>query len=349
MRSAHRLAKRIWLPGRIVPAGVVIALAVVLSAPGAALALFSGAPSPQTASVTAAAISSPAGFTATATGSSTASLSWTAPAALTGYTLSQSPGTLAGCSPTPSSGTASCTATGLLPATTYTWTLTAAYNNWASAPAQASATTLFSATSLGSATGTCVLVVCTGPSITTTSASSELILVYVKGSGSTTTTVSSISGPFTATAQLASVEYPTSTGENYLFAWKATGNGAGSTPVLATFSLLSLTASVWIDVVQLGPGESPLACSGCTDNGTTSGTNQSALVQATVQHSSDSEIAFLGTATAATFTAPSGFTTLAGDSANFETYENQVVQSSAAFGLGASSLGWGTIGVEVQP
>lgn len=348
MRSAHRLAKRIRLPGRIVPAGFVIALAAVLSAPGAALALFSGAPTPQTASVTAAAISSPATFTATATGSSTASLSWTAPSTLTGYTLSQSPGTLAGCSPTPSSGTTSCTATGLLPATTYTWTLTAVYNNWASAPAQAGATTSFSATSLGSATGTCVLLVCTGPSITTTSASSELILVYVKGSGSTTTTVSSISGPFTATAQLASVEYPTSTGKNYLFAWKATGNG-GSTPVLATFSVIGLTASVWIDVVQLGPGESPLACSGCTDNGTTSNANQSALVQATVQHSSDSEIAFLGTATAATFSAPSGFTTLAGDSANFETYANQLVQSSAAFGLGASSLGWGTIGVEVQP
>lgn len=348
MRSAHRLAKRIRLPGRIVPAGFVIALAAVLSAPGAALALFSGAPTPQTASVTAAAISSPATFTATATGSSTASLSWTAPSTLTGYTLSQSPGTLAGCSPTPSSGTTSCTATGLLPATTYTWTLTAVYNNWASAPAQAGATTSFSATSLGSATGTCLLLVCTGPSITTTSASSELILVYVKGSGSTTTTVSSISGPFTATAQLASVEYPTSTGKNYLFAWKATGNG-GSTPVLATFSLIGLTASVWIDVVQLGPGESPLACSGCTDNGTTSNANQSALVQATVQHSSDSEIAFLGTATAATFSAPSGFTTLAGDSANFETYANQLVQSSAAFGLGASSLGWGTIGVEVQP
>ena len=348
MRSAHRLAKRIRLPGRIVPAGFVIALAAVLSAPGAALALFSGAPTPQTASVTAAAISSPATFTATATGNSTASLSWTAPSTLTGYTLSQSPGTLAGCSPTPSSGTTSCTATGLLPATTYTWTLTAVYNNWASAPAQAGATTSFSATSLGSATGTCLLLVCTGPSITTTSASSELILVYVKGSGSTTTTVSSISGPFTATAQLASVEYPTSTGKNYLFAWKATGNG-GSTPVLATFSVIGLTASVWIDVVQLGPGESPLACSGCTDNGTTSNANQSALVQATVQHSSDSEIAFLGTATAATFSAPSGFTTLAGDSANFETYANQLVQSSAAFGLGASSLGWGTIGVEVQP
>ena len=32
-----------------------------------------------------------------------------------------------------------------------------------------------------------------------------------------------------------------------------------------------------------------------------------------------------------------------------QTYANQVVQSAATFGLGASSLGWGTIGVEVQP
>jgi len=100
---------------------------VIALVPSAALAVFSAAPA-VTAGVTAATISAPGGFAATAASTTTVNLSWTAPPALTGYTLSQSAGTLAGCSATPS-GT-SCTATGphgRIPP--YTWTLKAAYNN----------------------------------------------------------------------------------------------------------------------------------------------------------------------------------------------------------------------------
>jgi Fibronectin type III domain len=352
MRSTHRRTRRSRRPAWIVPGGLAIGLAIVLAVPGAALALFSSAPS-QTASVTAATISPPTGFTATATGTSTASLSWTAPATLTGYTLSQSPGTLAGCSSAPSSATTSCTATGLSSATTYIWTLTAVYNSWASAPAQASAETEFAATSLGNATGTCVPVVltCTGPTVTTTDGRSELILIDVQDSGSTSTTVSGITGPFTATSQLASVEYPTATSENYLYAWTGTGDG-DDMPVAATFGGLNLSASpsVWIDVVELGSGEAPLACSGCTDGGTTTSGNQNATVQLTVQHSADNEIAFLGSADDGTFAAPSGFSVLAGGgSASYGTYAKLVVASSALFSMGASGLNWGSIGLEIQP
>jgi hypothetical protein len=129
MRPVHR--KVLW-------AGIVVGIAIAL-VPGAALAVFS-APPAVTARATAATISAPGGFTATAASTTTVNLSWTAPPTLTGYTLSQSAGTLAGCSATPS-GT-SCTATGLTSHTAYTWTLKAAYNNWLSSSVQASATTM---------------------------------------------------------------------------------------------------------------------------------------------------------------------------------------------------------------
>src|SRR5579859_7300919 len=128
MRSSHR---------GILWAAIVVCVMIGL-VPGVALAVFSSAPA-ETAGVSAATISAPGSFTATAASSTTVNLSWTVPPMLTGYTLSQSPGSLAGCSATPS-GT-SCTATGLTSDTAYTWTLKAAYNNWLSPAVQASTTT----------------------------------------------------------------------------------------------------------------------------------------------------------------------------------------------------------------
>jgi large repetitive protein len=331
-------------------AAVMCAIALALTAPGMALAVFSSTPSAQTAGVTAATISPPTGFTATAAGASTASLSWTAPATLTGYALSQSPGTLAGCSSTPSSGTTSCTATGLSPATTYTWTLAAVYNNWDSTSVQASAETSFGYTDLGNGTASCVLLslLCTGPTVTTTSGGNELIFVYLKGTLLSSSPVSGVSGPFTSASQVASVEFPASTSGNYLYVFKATGNGATGA-VTVSFSTLSVQPTAWVDVVQLGSGESALGCSGCTDSGTTTSGNENATVTVTVQHAADSEIAFLGS-TNGTFTAPSGFAAIAGGGANeYGTYDDLVVQSSASFSMGAASLTWGSIGVEIQP
>jgi large repetitive protein len=143
MKATHRSRAAARALRRILPASVLVGLTLVLSAPGTAFALFSATPSAQTAGVTAATIAAPARFTATAeyNNNNEAYLSWTAPATLTGYTLTQSPGTLAGCSGTPSASTTFCTATGLSAGTTYTWTLTAVYNDWQSPSVQASATT----------------------------------------------------------------------------------------------------------------------------------------------------------------------------------------------------------------
>src|SRR5690348_15198224 len=98
--SMKKSSRRIFL------IGLLACLAFVVLAPGQALAVFSAGPA-VTAGVTAATISAPTGFTATAVSGTSVTLSWTAPSTLTGYTLSQSSGTLAGCSATPSATTTS--------------------------------------------------------------------------------------------------------------------------------------------------------------------------------------------------------------------------------------------------
>lgn len=125
-------------------------LAVAVS--GIADGMFSVGPVPVVAGVSAATISPPTMFSAAATSSSMVNLSWGAPATLTGYSLSQSPGTLAGCTATPSSAATSCTATGLTAGTNYTWTLKAVYNDWASTAVTA-ATVTFSTVTFSTAGG----------------------------------------------------------------------------------------------------------------------------------------------------------------------------------------------------
>lgn len=72
-------------------------------------------------------------------------LSWTKSFTPTAYALSQSAGSLAGCATAPSTASSGCTATGLTPNTSYTWTLTASLSNW-SKQATVSATTSKQAT-----------------------------------------------------------------------------------------------------------------------------------------------------------------------------------------------------------
>lgn len=137
MKAVHRPPAARW---RILLAIIVAGLAIVLAVPGVALAVFSAAPA-VSAGATAATISPASGFTAVANNATQVTLSWTAPPTLTGYTLTQSTGTLSGCSATPAASTTTCTATGLSAKTTYTWTLTAVYGNWKSTTVQVSATT----------------------------------------------------------------------------------------------------------------------------------------------------------------------------------------------------------------
>lgn len=162
-----------------------------------------------------------------------------------------------------------------------------------------------------------------------------------------------MTGPFSSApvSYASAANFPKTGGggstDNYLFAYQATGSG-GSGTATATFANLGAGASVWIDVVELGSGEAPVACSGCTDSGTSS----PPAILTGVSDSSDSELAFVGTADSAFFTSrPTGFTRLGGALTGipYGTYFNPQVAALSYIGMNAADVGWGTIGVEVSP
>ncbi len=100
-------------------------------------------------------------MTAGATTATSVALGWSTTFSPTGLALTQSAGVLSGCSSTPAAASSSCTATGLTPNTSYTWTLTAAKSNWTSAGTvtattsrQATTTTLSNLTPTSATEGT---------------------------------------------------------------------------------------------------------------------------------------------------------------------------------------------------
>ena len=336
MRPVHR--KVFW-------AGLVVGLAIAL-VPSAALAVFSAAPA-VTAGVTAATISAPGGFTATAASTTTVNLSWTAPPTLTGYTLSQSAGTLAGCSATPS-GT-SCTATGLTSHTAYTWTLKAAYNNWLSSSVQASATTMSAVgfTLVGKATdGTGGTSSSTATGVTTISGAGLLVLVYRQGSsavGITSVSGSAISGTATAITSQA----PAGSNSD-VAAYYATGTGTSKGTVTVSFSA-SNNVSTSIDVVQLSGDNtvSPIAQSAVSAS-SVSGTTVTggALSGASA---SDGELFFAVLTTATSMSTPTGYTVLDVPASTVHGVWDSSSASTAGIttSLGVSSY-WGTIEIEIS-
>jgi large repetitive protein len=336
MRLVHR--KVLW-------AGIVVGIAIA-PVPGAALAVFSAAPA-VTTGVTAATISAPGAFAATAASTTTVNLSWTAPPALTGYTLSQSPGTLAGCSATPS-GT-SCTATGLTSHTAYTWTLKAAYNNWLSSSAQASATT-FSTVGFavaGKATdGTAGTSSSTATGVTTLSGADLLILIYRQGSsavGITSVSGSAISGTATAITSQAPAN-----SNSEVAAYHATGTGFSNGAVTIRFSA-SNNVSTTIDVVQLSGDNtaSPIvqsADSASSVSGTT--VTGGALSGASA---SDGELFFAVLTTTTSMSTPTGYTVLDVPASTVHGVWDSSSASTAGIttNLGVSSY-WGTIEIEIS-
>ena len=336
-------------PRWAVRVSLILGLAIVLSAPGEALALFSATPAPPTAAVTAATIAAPTGFTATAASTTTATLSWTAPAKLTGYTLSQSTGTLAGCSAAPSSTTTSCTATGLSAGTAYTWTLTTAYNSWLSSSVTASATTyaVVSATLLANATDTVSGSSSSSvPSVTTTSGADLLILIYRQGS-SASLGVSSVSGTaVSGTPALVNSEAFGSPARDEVWAYRATGSGTSGGTVTVAFAAGN-NVTTTIDVVQLSGDKngSPVAQSGVTSGSGTTATGASL----TGANSSDGEIFFAGLATSTTMSTPSGYSALdaPGSALHGSWFDSSASSTAIATTLGTSTA-YGTIAIEIN-
>ena len=349
MRPARRLPDATRPPRWAVRVSLILGLAIVLSVPGEALALFSATPAAQTAAVTAATIAAPTGFTATAASTTTVTLSWTAPAKLTSYTLSQSPGTLAGCSATPSATTTTCTATGLSAATAYTWTLTTAYNDWLSSAVTASATTyaVVSATLLGDATdSTASTTTSSVPSVTTTSGAALLILIYRQGSN-TSLGVSSVSGTATSgTPVRLSAQAFGSQGNYELWAYSATGSGtSGGTVTVAFTSGNNVTTT--IDVVQLSGDKagSPVAQSVATSGLGTAATG-AALTGAS---QSDGEIFFTGLTTSTSMSTPSGYSALdsSGSGVHGSWFSSSASSTAISTTLGTTT-GYGTVEIEIN-
>jgi cellulose 1,4-beta-cellobiosidase len=328
-------------------------LALLLTATGPTLALMSASESSGSNAVAAATLANPAGFTATAASATSANLGWTAPSTLTGYALAQSGGTLTGCPATPTSTTTSCTATGLSPATTYTWTLQTAYDSWLSSGTMASAETQLGATDAGNRSFSCAVVVlgitCNGPGVTVASGTKLVVFANVQAAVSLVSLGATIGGPVSGVTSLdAAANGGGVLDSDNLYAWSAT-DSTGSGTVTIMLSGVMVAATVWLEVVALGPGESALACtSACT----ASGTGTTVTVQSSVTHATDSELVFLGSANGATFTAPTAFTTLAGGGTNsYGSYSQLVIQSSVspAFTASSSSASWASIAVEVDP
>ena len=128
---------------RVRVVGAVVALVVVAGA-GAAHALWTTSSTGSYAVAQATTLTAPTLSTGSVAATSVA-LSWNKPFAPTAYALSQSAGSLTGCAVAPAPASSGCTATGLTPNTSYTWTLTAYLSSW-SKQATVSATTSKQAT-----------------------------------------------------------------------------------------------------------------------------------------------------------------------------------------------------------
>jgi trimeric autotransporter adhesin len=351
MRETHHDRKARRWPRRVLPAGILLALAAVAGVPGVALARFSSQPPAQTASVTAATIGAPTNLTATTTGSTTATLSWTAPSTLTGYTLSQSPGTLGGCSAAPSASTTSCTATGLSPKTAYTWTLTATYDNWKGSSVQASSTTFaaVAATLLGKATDSTSGSQSTSVSgVSTTSGATLLILAYRQGT-SGNLAISSITGSAISGTPASITSEPfngTGGGKFAVIAWRATGSGTSNGTVTVSFSAAN-NVSTTIDVVQLSGNNTstPVAGSAVSTNTGTAVTGGSL----SPGNPNDGEVFFAGLTTSTTMSAPTGYTALdvPATTVHGSWFSSSASSPGATANLGASST-WGSVEIEIN-
>jgi hypothetical protein len=196
---------------------------------------------------------------------------------------------------------------------------------------------------------------CTLSSVPTANNRQELILVFLNNGSSGTRTVSSISGTAvnSGASQLASNNFDTSA-NSWLYAWQATGTGTSGTEVV-NFDSGAATGQVYIDVLQLAPGDAPIGTAG-----TQTATGKSAtVVVPSIITPTDGEIAMIGVSTARTFknSPPNNtFSTLSTSNGTtpgflYGSFWTRPVQGSASFDLSASgqSPNWGTIGIEIDP
>ena len=196
---------------------------------------------------------------------------------------------------------------------------------------------------------------CTSAPITPTAGATLLILVHRGGSTSSSDSVTSITGPLTGPTSVASLEYPTALGRNYLFAWTATATGSSGT-LTVNFAGGSNANPTVIDVVQLSGNNT---ASTVAQAPTASGTSLllgSASANLTTPNTSNGEFVIASFLANAAITTPPGFTAVdsmatgSNGGEDYGVYFNSSAQASTSItapGLGLFT-GWGTIALEIN-
>jgi hypothetical protein len=191
---------------------------------------------------------------------------------------------------------------------------------------------------------------CTTASISPPAGTTLLILVQRGGSTTKEDSVTSITGPFSSTTAVSSLEYPIGASRNYLFAWKATANGSSGT-VTVNFSYGSNANPTVVDVLELSGNNtsSPIAqqATASAPLGTATDILESA-------NATNAEIVVASYMANATLTAPAGFTALdtfqTGSNGGecYGLYFSPSAQTSTSVGSSSEGLGWGTIAIEIN-
>lgn len=231
---------------------VIVATLLGLTVASPASALWTATSTGPYALAQAATLVAPAVSASSVTATS-AALSWTQPFVPTNYALTQSTGALTGCAASPATNSTGCTASALVPNTSYTWTLSSSRYSWvvaagttATTPKQATTTTLSAITpTSGSAGGSfSATATVTGNSGYGTPAGTVVLALFTSSTCSGAASYSSAATTLTAGAATATLS-PASAGTYY---WRAV-----YTPT-DTYNLTSTSAcSAAITVSPAGP------------------------------------------------------------------------------------------------
>lgn len=191
---------------------------------------------------------------------------------------------------------------------------------------------------------------CTTASVTTTNNATLLILVLRAASTTSSDSVTSVTGPLTSAATIASLEYPTASGKDYLFAWKAVGNGTSGT-VTVNFAAGSNANPTVVDVIQLSGNNTTTPIAQAPTALATSGNATANLTSPTTLNGELVLASFLKNAA---ITTPTGFTpvdTMSTGSAggmDFGLYFNTAAQATTTITSPDSTKGWGTVALEIN-
>jgi hypothetical protein len=189
---------------------------------------------------------------------------------------------------------------------------------------------------------------CTTASFTAAAGSTLLVVVERAWSTTTNDAVSSVTGPLTSAAPIASFAYAAGTSNSYLFAWTATATGSpGSVTVNVAGGDASPTV---VDVIQLSGADpaSPIA-----DTTTEYSVGATAVADLDSPAAGDAEVVVASFLTNASLAAPAGFAALeafatgANGGDDLGIFFDSAAQPAVSVRSPGSGSSWGTIAIEI--